>query len=493
MKSIIYILLIVVPFNLLSQEKKITIINTDTTIANTNKHPEYWRLLGNVVFKHNNTQMFCDSAYHFLNENKIKAFGNITINQGDSIMLYGEALTYYGNINNIEIRRNVRLIDNSMTLSTQLLNYNLHSNIGHYPNKGIIKDSDKTITSKNGEYYSNQHKFIFQDSVILKENDYTILTNNMHYLINNQTTLFFGPSYIISNNKTIYCEKGWYNTNTNISQFEENNYVLTKNYILRGDSLYYNQNTKYGKAINNIELIDTTQNITIFGDLAEYFENNETTKITKSPYLELIEDTDTLFVSSDLFINKRTKQEQIILAYNNVKLFKRNLQGKCDSLSYDMSKIKMIDNPILWAGNYQITADTIELFITKNNINKVLLRTNPMIISKEDSTDYNQIKGKEIIIFFKEKEIYKIDAIGNGQSILVVNDDDKNRIGLNYIESSEISLLFKNNEINHITYKSTPISITTPYNDLQEDDRFLKGFLSRYHERPLKKENIIIQ
>jgi len=493
LKSTIYILLIVVPFNLLSQERKIIIINTDTTIANTNKHPEYWRLLGNVVFKHNNTQMFCDSAYHFLNENKIKAFGNIVINQGDSIMVYGEVLTYHGNINNIEIRKNVRLIDKSMTLSTQLLNYNLQSNIGNYPNKGIIKDHDKTITSKNGEYYSNQHKFIFKDSVILKQNNYTILTNNMHYLINNQTTLFFGPSYIISSNKTIYCEKGWYNTNTNISQFEENNYVLTKNYILRGDSLYYNQNTKYGKAINNIELIDTTQNITIFGNLAEYFENNETTKITKSPYLELIEDADTLFISSDLFINKKTKQEQIILAYNNVKLFKRNLQGKCDSLSYDMSKIKMIDNPILWAGNYQITADTIEIFITNNNINKVILKTNPMIISKEDSADYNQIKGKKIVIFFKEKEIYKIDVIGNGQSILIVKDDDKNKIGLNYIESSEISLLFKNNEINNITYKSTPNSITTPYNDLEEDNRFLKSFLSRYHERPLKKEDIFIQ
>ncbi len=481
-----------IPFSLLSQDKNITIINTDTTIANANKHPEYWKLLGNVVFMHNNTKMFCDSAYHFLNKNKIKAFGKIVINQGDSIMLYGEGLTYYGDANNIEIKKNVKLIDKSMTLSTQLLNYNIQSNIGYYPNKGIIKDRNKIIESKNGKYYSHKHKFIFKDSVILKETNHTILTNNMHYLVSNQTILFFGPSYIISNNKTIYCEKGWYNTNTNISQFEENNYVLTKNYILKGDSLYYNQNTKYGKAINNIEMIDTTQNITIFGNLAEYFENKEITQISKSPYLQLIKNSDTLFVSAKLFIHKKTQKEQMISAYNNVKLFKKNLQGKCDSLTYNMSKIKMMNKPILWTEEYQITADTIEIFTTNNDIEKIILKKNPMIIAKEDSIDYNQIKGKEIIIFFKEGKIYKMDIVSNGKSILVVNDE-KNKIGLNYIESSQISILFKNNKINEITYKSTPISITTPYKDIQEKNRFLKGFVSRYYERPLKKEDIFTE
>ena len=40
--------------------------------------------------------MYCDSAYHYLKEQKIIAFGNIKISQADSLTLVGNKLTFYG-------------------------------------------------------------------------------------------------------------------------------------------------------------------------------------------------------------------------------------------------------------------------------------------------------------------------------------------------------------------------------------------------------------
>ena len=106
MKILFHILLVSLSVNLIAQEsKKIEILNADNTYANANIHPDYWRLIGNVSFKHNNAIMTCDSAYHYTSENKMKAFGKIKINQGDSITLTGKNLTYFGSKNQAFVSR----------------------------------------------------------------------------------------------------------------------------------------------------------------------------------------------------------------------------------------------------------------------------------------------------------------------------------------------------------------------------------------------------
>ncbi len=336
MKFLFHILLLLLSISTIAQNsKRIEILNANNTYANANIHPDYWRLIGNVSFKHNDAIMTCDSAYHYTAENKMKAFGKIKINQGDSITLTGEMLTYFGKENKADIKGDVVLIDKHMTLNTEQVFYNLSTNIASYPSKGTIIDNEKTINSKRGAYHSNIHKFIFKDSVVVLAKDYKILTDNMHYNSNSEVTYFFGPSFIISDTKTIYCENGWYNTKTDIAQFRKNSYITTDNYLLKGDSLYYNKNKKYGKAFSNVELIDTVENMTVYGEIAEYFEAEEKVIISEKPMLELLFEDDTLFMHAKQFVSQQKIGEKKILAYNKVKFFKTDFQGKCDSLTYN--------------------------------------------------------------------------------------------------------------------------------------------------------------
>ena len=280
----------------IAQTNKIEILNADKTYANSNIHPEYWRLIDNVSFKHNNAIMDCDSAYHYVKEDKIEAFGNIKITQGDSISLNGNHLIYLAKKNKVHITGNVQLIDKYMTLKTHKIYYDLNTKIASYPFTGTISDKDKLITSKKGSYHSKIYNFIFTDSVTVKGKNYNILTDNMHYRTDNNITYFFGPSYIISNKKLIYCENGWYNTEKDISQFKENAYIQTESYLLKSDSIYYNMNLQYGKAMHNVEVIDTANNVSLFGGLAEYFELEDKIEITLEPLLHILYEYDTLFM-----------------------------------------------------------------------------------------------------------------------------------------------------------------------------------------------------
>ena len=494
MRILFHILLIFLSIDLIAQEsRKIEILNADNTYANANIHPDYWRLIGNVSFKHNNAIMTCDSAYHYTSENKMESFGRIKINQGDSITLTGKMLTYFGSENKADIKSDVVLIDKHMTLKTEHVFYNLSNSIASYPQAGTIIDNEKTINSKRGAYHSNIHKFIFKDSVVVIAKDYSIFTDNMHYNSNTEVTYFFGPSFIISDTKTIYCEDGWYNTKTDIAKFRENTYINSDNYVLKGDSLYYNKNKKYGKAFSNVELIDTIENMTVFGGIAEYFEAEEKVIISENPLLELLFEYDTLFMHAKQFVSQQKIGKKKVLAYNKVKFFKRDLQGKCDSLSYNFtdSIVEMFIRPILWSNEFQITADSLHFLIHKGKISQMFLKPSPMIIAQEDSLDYNQIKGKNMTAYFSDNKIERMDVVGSGQSIFIMKDEEsRDKIGLNYTECTDLILYCEENQLHHVTYEVEPNSVTTPYQDVEEKDRYLKGFLWRGDEQPKTKEDI---
>jgi lipopolysaccharide export system protein LptA len=383
-----------------------------------------------------------------------------------------------------------------MTLRTEQIFYNLNTNVASYPQQGTIIDNEKTIHSKKGEYHSNIHKFIFKDSVIVIAKDYSILTDNMHYNSNSKVADFFGPSFIISDTKTIYCENGWYNTKTDIAQFRENAYITTENYLLKGDSLYYNKNNNYGKAFSNVKLIDTVENMTVFGGIAEYFEAEEKIIISEKPLLELLFEEDTLFMHAKRFVSQQKVGEKKILAYNKVKFFKTDFQGKCDSLSYSFtdSIVEMYDRPVLWSDEFQITADSLQFLVHKGKISRMFLTPSPMIIAQEDSLDYNQIKGKNMTAYFTNNKMRRMDVMGNGQSIFIIKDEEtQDKIGLNYTECTDLILYFKENQLHEVTYEVEPNSITTPYQDVEEKNRYLKGFLWRGNEIPKTKEDIFIE
>ena len=452
-------------------------------------------LIGNTVFTHEGTLLFCDSAYFYTKDNKIEAFSNIRIKVSDTLNIYGKTLKYDGNTKVAEIIDNVKMIDNQAILTTDYLNYDRNTGIASYYNGGKIVDKENVLTSKIGHYYTQTKHFFFKNNVVLVNPKYTINSDTLMFNTNTEVAFFYGPTDIISKENKIYCENGWYNTNNDKSQFSRNSWLQTKNQYLKGDSLYYDRKTGYGVAYKNVTLIDTAKNIILKG---HYIENNETifkSMITDSAMAMFIENNDTLFLHADTLKANydSTENIELILAYNKVKFFRTDIQGMCDSLAFLMkdSLMNMYNYPILWTDNNQLTADTIQILSGSQRLKEMFLNSNAFIISMNDTVQFNQVKGKNMHGYFSNNQLYKVDVKGNSETDYYLQEDNSNDIiGVNKAVSSDLLIFIDNKKIETITFIKNPEGTLYPLNELPENERILKGFNWRDKKRPKDKMDV---
>lgn len=476
---------------------KIELLHADFLEGNDQLGKDVRRLIGNVQFKHDSALMYCDSAYLFASTNSIDAFGHVRIVQGDTINLTGDLLKYDGNSKTARMFGNITFRDRKMILTSQILNYNLNTEIAEYLDGGKIVDEENVLTSSSGNYLSNEKKLVFKDSVILTNPRYVMITDTLHYFTLTKTSFFYGPCTITSTGKDssiIYCENGWYNTGTEKSYFGKNAWLQSKEQKIWGDSLLYDRKAGIGRAFGNVNIKDTLQKIIISGDVGYYDEIKQKSFVTGQTLLTQVFDNDSLFMHADTLYATfdSTSKNKTYFAYHGVKLFKSDLQGACDSLVYSSadSTVRLFTKPILWSDKNQMTADSIYIQLANNKIDKLFLKDAAFMTSLEDSVRFNQVKGKTMMGFFENNELYKIDVNGNGQSIYYGRNKKKQLTGVNRAECSNMEIYIRESKVSRIKMMEKPEATFYPIKELQPNELILKGFSWQAERRPILKEDI---
>ncbi|MCU4156314.1 organic solvent tolerance protein OstA [Carboxylicivirga sp. A043] len=497
--SILLLMSIGISSNTYSQKKNIVkILHTDVLYGRPDKGKNVKLLIGNVRLKHQNTLMYCDSAYHYSYKDSsyIEAFNNIHIIQNDSIHLYGDYLTYSGKEGIARVRDNVRIQKKDVTVLTEFLDYDRVNNFGYYFNGGEVLSGQNTLISDFGYYYPNLSEVHFKDSVVVHNPRYTIFSDTLKYHTVTEVASILGPTFIHSDNNLIYSENGAYDTMNDKAQLfkgETQSYVQGKENLLKGDTIYYNRREGLGEAYQNFELHDTTNNMIIAGDYGFYNELSQYALATKKAQLLQIYQNDTLYLHADTLqaIPLPEEQSRLVKAYYNVKFFRKDMQGRCDSMVYDMrdSTNTFYNTPVIWAQGNQMTAQTIKLYSRNNALYKAELNNSAFIVAPEDSLSFNQIKGRNMIGYIKNNQLYRIDVDGNGQTIYYPKDKEV-VIGVNRAESSSLSIFLKDRKITGITLKTEPNGNLNPPYFLPDEDVKLKGFVWLESIRPKNRWDI---
>ncbi|MDQ3047813.1 MAG: organic solvent tolerance protein OstA [Bacteroidota bacterium] len=465
------------------------------------------RLLGNVQFTHEDVLMFCDSAY-FYNDNSLEGFGHVHVQQGDSLHLYGDHLKYSGNTKKAVISKNVLVNKGDMQLTTDVLNYDVPSRVGFYTTPARIVNKENVLTSNQGYYFGKTNDLSFKNNVVLTNPQFVINCDTMRYNTGSKVTYFLGPTTIKSKANVIYCEDGWYDTFKDQSRFSRNAYILTEGQKMFGDSLYYDRKKGIGRAVKNIQIIDTAQDLTIKGNLALHYELKDLSIVTGDALLTQVYEKDTLFLHADTLkalgetgIKKAGKKQetkdvkkandQHLFAYHKVKFYKKDLQGKCDSLAYFMndSVMKLFGKPTLWSDENQLSADSISVFTGEKSIKSIELKGTGFIVSKEDSLRYNQIRGKFMKGYFRDNALYQINVEGNGQTIYYAKEDSTIK-AVNRADCSDLIVHLKENKIQKITFKTKPDMTLFPIDKIDIKELRLKDFTWRGAQRPLSSYDI---
>ncbi len=459
------------------------------------------RLVGNVIFEHEGALMYCDSAWLYSEENRIKAFENVRINQGDTLFLWGDYLEYSGNTRLARVTGDeVKLKDKKMTLITDRLDYDRNTSLAYYYTGGVITSDENRLTSREGYYDSNAKLFHFKDSVVLVNPKYIIRSDTLLYSSNSRIAYFHGPTTITSDSSFIYCENGIYNTITDIAQFEKNAYLYDENKYLTGDSLYYENQDDFGEAFENVVVHDTVEDYVITGGYGRYIGTSDSTFVTMEPVYSVVQDGDTLHIHGDTLFSTKVvvdslNEYRLLKVYHKVKFFKSDIQGKCDSLTYATldSTIRMYQNPVVWTDSSQVTGDTIFLTLKNDKLDSLKVYSNSFIINQIEESIFNQIKGRRMFGKFSDNNLRKVYVNGNGQTIYYPKDEAEEYIGMNRSLCSNILIKLMDNEVNAITFLTKPEATLYPMREATGENSRLEGFLSRFGERPQSKNDILLE
>ncbi|MFL2563731.1 MAG: OstA-like protein [Flavobacteriales bacterium] len=438
---------------MVQSQTQIEIINADKISFNKKNNKDRQVLTGNVKTKHNEHFMSCDSAYYYANENKIEAFSNIHIWQGDTLSLEGDYLIYLGNHQLAEIEKNVHFKHKEMNLTSVQLRYNFEHNKGFFDQKAIINEKNKSLKSNQGIYYASIEKFDFYNDVIIETEKETLGADTLYYWLENEYALFQSNGSIENNKINVKAQSGWVNQKEG-KAFINNNVQITdleNNSILRSDTCYLlnemNHSVSYGNTLLSIPM-------------------NE----------------DTLYLTADTLFQQKKLEGNLLKAYPRANFKSINMVGFCDSLSYSTKKENLFLNkePVIWLDKFQLTSDSIRILLNKDLIKMAFLNKSAFIASEVDSNSYNQISGENMEAYFHENKLSNIEVIGNGESIYYVEEEKKSEtVGVNKIICSNMNITIKNRQIENINFYKEPDAMLYPLNQINRNDLLLKGLTWR--------------
>lgn len=513
------------------EESKVSLVfleHSETLSFDEKRLPDVQILKGDVRFRHDSALMFCDSAYFFEKQNSLHAFGHVHLLQGDSIEGFGDVLYYNGNTKMARFRKRVKLIHNdATTLTTDSLNYDRAHNIAYYFSGGMIEDSLNILTSRWGQYTPDNNQAIFRNNVKLVNPNFVLTADTLCYNTKSYQADLVGPTKIVYDKETtILSKNGWYNTSTEKSMLLDRSQIIhTDGTTLTGDTIYYDKVIGFGRVLGNMQSLDSTNQMTLYGDKGEIWEDDNHGYVTDSAMLVDWSDSamysymhaDTLFTEEIPFqVSKLIPQDSILVdsvwqaqkpdtlwidtayrqirAYYNVRIYRENMQSVCDSMRYNGkdSILSMYGNPVCWHSENQLSADSIHIYVKDGTINYLHGIGNTIAIKREGAEEFNQLAGKEMIAYVKDGDVYLVDVQGNAETIFYPREEDGTYLGVNKTQSSFVKLYLENRQIHHVVFTTSTTGVMIPINQTTEGETRLATFFWAENERPIKPGDILL-
>ena len=480
------------------------LIHSNTLNFDEKRLPDAQILRGNVIFRHDSALMYCDSAYFFDKQNSLHAFSHVRFVQGDTLFGYGDALYYDGNTKKARLRNNVKLVHFSTVLTTDSLNYDRNTNLAYYFTGGTIKDSLNTLTSVWGQYHPPTKQAVFRRDVELVNPNFVLTSDTLKYNTENHIADIVGPTEIVYEEETtILSTLGQYNTeNEQSNLYERSRVIHNDGKEMTGDTIFYDKRVGYGRVWGNMEMKDTVQQMTLYGNYGEMYELDSRGYVTDSALMVDWSEEDYGYMHADTLFTEDvhytldstgidTTYNQL-RAHHNVRIYRTDMQAVCDSAIYNSrdSIMELYKEPVCWNENNQISADFIEIFLQDGVVDHAHGTGAAMVSKQESARFFDQLSGKEMTAYIRNGELAQVDVSGNAETIFYPHEDDGTFIGMNRTQSSYVQIYFENEQVHHVLFTTETTGTLYPLNQVPAGMDKLSAFFWATKERPLKPGDV---
>jgi len=451
-------------------QEKIELKNADQLSGKVIDGQNVREATGNVEFVQGNVKVYCNSATQFLDANRVELRGNVRILQ-DTLSLFTSKATYFG--------------DDKRAISEG----------------GVtLKDPNATLRAENGIYFFNEAKAILNGNVIIVNPEYRITSNELTYFRNNEDSFAKGNVIVTTDSAVIKAD------NIDFLKRQGKTYALG-NVSIESDSTIITSDTatnfsgeKKSFASGNVKIVSLNNNTVISGRVLENYEKENYTIIKDKAELVQVEDNkDTLYISSDTMEAFRIKPEYYV-ATGNVEIIREMFLSKCGLGIYyrDNETVSLSIEPIVWQEQLQVTGDSIYAELPNNKLQRIFVKKlssvqnsklSFVISSNEDEyfkDRYDQINGRDITLNLSNDKINLIEVEGNSSSIYFLYEENKAN-GLNKVEGEELYIYFDDDEkVSKIKVDTVPKGEYVPEALLNKINLLLPGFSLR-EDKPLRR------
>ncbi len=476
-------------------------------------------IAGNVIIKEGLTLFYCDSATINRQTNVVEAYGNIHINDNDSIHTYAQSLRYVGSERIAYLKKNVKLTDKKGTLFTDDLEYNLRTGIATYKGGGRITNEKTVLTSREGVYYADTKDVYFKNNVHLKDPDRDIWTDSLLYNIKTNIATFIAQTRIVGKDGSIINTKsGTYNLETGEAIFFDRTDFSDSTRSGVADKIAYDKKSGTLQMEGNAKLVDSVNRVTVLAN--QIFADTKLNSFlaTRKPVMILYRDGDSTYVAADTLFSGLRKYDSLerkivtqtdtltttlaikandadtsiryFLGFHNVRIFNDSLQAVSDSLHYSTSDstFKLFGDPVVWNADSQVSGDTLYMYTQNQKPKRLYVFNNGLIVNKTKEGMFNQIAGRTLNGYFVDGNIDYVRVKGSpAESIFYPQDDDSAYVGMNRSSGDVIDIYFVNKELNKVKFINDINGTLYPLKDIPADKKELSGFIWLDHRRPKNK------
>ena len=427
-------------------QNEFQIIQSKTLEKRTINNEKFEILSGDIITKHKQHILYCDTMLISQKNNFIKAWGNdkVLIKDTSDLIIESEKVFFFKNDSIINFKNDVLLIKGEQKIQTNNLTYNSKEKIAYYKDGGRVEYEKIIINSKNCKYEIDKESAHFSENVDLISEEYSILSEEINL-----------------------------NKEKKIIKFNSRTEIIKDSINIKGDAGFYHEKKEHLELFGNV-IVEKSNKIHVFSE--KLIDKNNISEFTIEPKMIIESEKGDFTISGqEIYINDI---DSLLSVINNVYMYNDSIQGKSAQCFYNLKnkEISLIQKPVLWINKQQITGDTIFLYTKNESIDSIYIPNNPFISSKKENDYYNQIKGKTLSGKFSDNNIEYIDITGNS-TLKYFNEKEREIDGVNDIISNHMKIYFQNSDIEKIQFKGNPDAHYTPIQLIEETKMLLDGFL----------------
>jgi lipopolysaccharide export system protein LptA len=418
MKKICLFICLIFAIQLKAQTEEMIRVTGDSLVGKSINGESIREVYGNVVITQGAVLINCNKAIQNINKNNVELAGNVVVNQ-DSIIIKTPNGFYDGN--------------NKIASSVSGVN---------------LTDGHINLTAKKGYYYFNEKRSSFLGDVKLVDALSVLKSNSLSYYDDEDKALADGNVTVADTSTTLFA-----------------------------DQLTYFRQTKDSYASGNIRAYNPKNFFVIFGDSLIDQKSSNYSKITGNSFLVKI-DTSSTVGNDTLYIAAKSMEAysdstELLIASDSVKIVRGDFSSLNDKTYFYRESGLMktnkeensINPPILWSGQAQLVGDSVTITLVNKKLDSIDIKNNSSIItaSLDSLNRFDQISGKNIILFFNEGKLERSSINGNALSIYYFYEDGEPN-GLLKASSENAKMFFEENKVIDVRFYKNAISEYHPEN-----------------------------